>query len=74
MLIQQLELKIGERAVCYAGYPHKSKLVVECKKDFSEAKNSDDIVNDPHGYLNIIERGMTGISTSHVISANWEKL
>jgi hypothetical protein len=74
MILQQLDLSVGERAICYAGYPHKSKLVVECSKDFDTAKTSDDIINNPHKFLNVIENGLIGISTSHVISASWERL
>lgn len=71
---QDLDLEVGERATCSAGYPKKSRVTVECIKDFFEAKNSDEIINNALTYVKIIDYGLIGIGTSHLISSNWEKL
>jgi hypothetical protein len=72
--IQDLQMEIGERAICKAGYPHKSTLVVECIKDFDSAPNQDDIVNNPFTYVKIVDGGKYGALTSHWISSNWKSL
>lgn len=68
---QSLNLEVGERASCEAGYPHKYLVVVECIKDFSEAKNEDYILNNHGEFVRVIERGLIGIGTSHLISIGW---
>lgn len=84
--LQGLNLKIGERAKCIAGFPHKSTLIVECIKDFNLnydskkesyndfMKRSDDVVNNPYNYVKIVDKDQFGALTSHWISSNWNKL
>lgn len=76
--LQELDLEIGERATCTAGYPHKGTIVIECIKDFNSpkmfSKEWDDIINNPYSYIRIIDRGKYGALTSHYISSNWKKL
>lgn len=69
--IQDLKLKVGQKARCTAGYPHSGTITVECIKNFSDAKNSDDIVNNPYDYIKIVDNGRYGALTSHFISSNW---
>lgn len=71
VIIQDLNLKEGETATCTAGYPHKGTVHVRCIKDFDKAKDKDEIVNNPHRYVNIISVGRFGLLTSHLISSNW---
>lgn len=70
-IIQDLKLKVGQKARCTAGYPHPGTITVECIKNFSDAKNSDDIVNNPYDYIKIVDNGRYGALTSHFISSNW---
>lgn len=70
-MLQKLQLEQGERAKCVAGYPHKSKLIVECIKDFDTAPNNDDIVNNPFTYVKVVDGGKYGVLTSHWISGGW---
>jgi hypothetical protein len=70
-IFQDLNLSVGERASCEAGYPKKSLVVVECVKDFSEANNSDEIINNANSFVKIIHNGLIGLSTSHLISCGW---
>lgn len=74
MILQNLKLEIGERAICIAGYPKKGKLIIEAKKDFFDAKNSDHIIDNPYDYVKVVDGGKFGALTSHWISSNWEKL
>jgi hypothetical protein len=69
--IQSLDLSVGERATCTAGYPNKATIIVECIKDFSEAKNSDEIINNPRTFIKVVDSGKFGLLTSHLISSNW---
>lgn len=73
-IIQDLNLKVGQKARCTAGYPKQSTIVVECIQDFSTAKNSDEIVNNPYDYIKVIDNGRFGALTSHFISSNWNKV
>jgi hypothetical protein len=70
-IIQDLNLSVGERAICTAGYPSKSTVIIECIKDFDTAKNSDEIVNNPHDFIKVVNKGKFGL-TSHIISSNWQ--
>ena len=74
MTIQELNLKIGEKARCTAGYPHKGTITVECIKNFSDAERSIDIVDNPFTYIKVIDNGRFGALTSHFISINWNKM
>lgn len=73
-IIQNLNLKVGQKATCTAGYPHSGTITVQCIKDFSEAKESDDIVNNPNTYIKVVDQGRFGALTSHYISSNWYKM
>jgi len=73
MTLQELELEVGERAKCVAGYPHKGTLIIECIKDFDSAPNSDHIINNERVYVKIIDGGKYGAMTSHWISSQWTK-
>jgi hypothetical protein len=73
-IIQDLKLKVGQKARCTAGYPHSGTITVVCIKDFSEARNPDDIVNNPFNYIKVIDNGRFGALTSHFISSNWNKI
>ena len=68
---QDLNLEVGERASCYAGYPVKVAVIVECIKNFSEADDSDFILNNPFLFVKEINRSKYGICTSHFISSKW---
>ncbi len=68
---QSLNLEIGERASCEAGYPKKSLVVVECIKDFSEAKNLDEIINNASMFVKVVHHGLIGLATSHLITNGW---
>lgn len=68
---QDLNLKVSERASCYAGYPKKSLVVIECIRDFSEIKNEDYILNNSSSFVKTIHYGLIGLSTSHLMSCNW---
>ncbi len=68
---QSLNLTVGERASCEAGYPKKSLVVVECIKDFIEAKNSDEIINNSGTFVKIVHYGLIGLATSHLITCGW---
>lgn len=70
-LIQCLDMKVGERATCTAGYPRLATVEVECIKDFSDAPSMD-VVNDPFTYVKLVD-GRFGLLTSHMISAAWYK-
>lgn len=70
-LFQNLNLEIGEQAKCTAGYPHKSTVIVECIKDFSQAPSLDHIINNSQEYVKVVKYGLIGLSTSHLISDNW---
>lgn len=78
MSLQELDLEIGERAMCEAGYPHKGRIVVECIKDFNSpeiwSREWDDIVNNPWTYIKVIDGGQFGVLTSHFISSHWIKM
>lgn len=68
-ILQNLDLTTGDKSRCIAGYPHKQMVVIECIKDFDTAINTDDIINNPYDYINVI----TGqLLTSHLISSNWQ--
>lgn len=69
MILQELNLVVGDNARCVAGYPHKQMVVVECIKDFSEAKNSDDIINNTSQFIKTVQGCLL---TSHCISSNWD--
>jgi hypothetical protein len=68
---QSLNLEVGERASCEAGFPRKSLVVVECIKDFDTAINNDYLVNNHGEFVKVVHYGIIGISTSHLISYNW---
>lgn len=74
-MLQALDLKIGQRAICTAGYPHKCTIVIECIKDFGNppffSPAWDNIIDNYSEYLRIIDQGQFGVLTSHFISANW---
>ena len=70
-LFQSLNLEIGERASCEAGYPRKSLAVVECIKDFDTAPSLDYIFNNYNEFIKVVHYGSIGVSTSHLISGNW---
>ena len=76
--LQDLDLEIGERAMCAAGYPYKGTVIVECIKDFCSpelwSKEWDNIINNPFNYIKVIDGGQFGILTSHFISSSWIKL
>lgn len=69
--LQQLDLTVGERAKCSAGYPTKGTIIIECIKDFDTAPNSDDIINNPYTYITLVDTGRFGALTSHFISSAW---
>jgi hypothetical protein len=73
-IIQDLDLKLGQKARCIAGYPYKGTINVQCIKNFSEAPEPDDIVNNPYNYIKVIDNGRFGALTSHFISSNWIKV
>jgi hypothetical protein len=73
-IFQDLQLEVGQRAICTAGYPHKGTVVVECIKDFCEAADTSDIVNSPYKYIKVYNSGKYGLLTSHLISCNWVKI
>jgi hypothetical protein len=74
MIIQELNLQVGQKARCTAGYPKLGTIVVQCIKNFSEAKNATDIVDNPYDYIKVIDNGRFGALTSHFISCNWNKV
>jgi hypothetical protein len=74
MLLEELNLSIGERAKCKAGYPRKSTVIVECKNDFSEAQDYDHIINNSSYYIKTVDGGEYGLLTSHLISSKWGRL
>lgn len=78
MTIQELNLKVGEKASCTAGYPSKGTVVVECIKDFGNPTvwnaQWDDIINNPYDYVKIVDNGLHGALTSHWISGSWNKI
>lgn len=74
MLIQELNLEIGQKARCTAGYPKPCTIVVQCVKNFSDAKNSTEIVDNPYDYIKVIDNGRFVALTSHYISCNWYKV
>ena len=65
---QELDLVVGERASCVAGYPRKEKVTVECVKDFDAQDNAVDIINNSNNYIKVIHGTIT---TSHLICSNW---
>jgi hypothetical protein len=71
MILQELQMEVGERAKCIAGYPHKSTLIIQCIKDFDSAPDSDHIINNVYQYVKVIDGGKYGALTSHWISSNW---
>lgn len=73
-ILQDLKLKVGQKATCTAGYPHSGTIVVQCIKDFSEAKKSINIIDNPLDYIKVIDNGRFGALTSHYISCNWNKV
>jgi len=73
MILQELNLTVGQKAICTAGYPHKGTIVVKCIKDFNSASNFDDIINNPYNYIVVVDNGRFGALTSHFISASWNK-
>lgn len=68
---QSLNLEVGDRASCEAGYPKKSLVVVECIKDFSEAKSRDEIINNSRNFVKVVHYGLIGLATSHLITNSW---
>ena len=71
MILQELQMEVGERAKCVAGYPHKSTLIIECIKDFDSAPNDDHIIDNVYQYVKVIDGGQYGALTSHWISSKW---
>lgn len=73
-ILQSLNLKVGQKAGCTAGYPHRGTIIVECIKNFSEAPDSSDIIDNPFIYVKVVDNGRFGELTSHWISSNWYKI
>ncbi len=68
---QELNLEVGERASNNNTYPKESLVVVECIKDFADAPNDNYIINNSSEFVKVVEFGMIGLSTSHLISSDW---
>jgi len=66
-----LDLTVGERASNDNTYPKKSLVVIECTKDFDTAPDKDYLINNATEFVKVVENGLIGLSTSHLISSNW---
>ncbi len=73
MLLQELNLKIGEQAICSAGKPRKSSIIVACIKDFDTATYEGDVTNNPYNFVRVTASA-NGAFAAHWVSAEWVKI
>ena len=66
-LIQDLNLTVGQKASCCAGYPNSYRVVVTCIRDFDTCSDRYQIIN----YFSLFCVSDSVILTSHLISPCW---